>query len=173
MLLDFIAVFCVGGGVAGIVLLLRKIFKDRMPKWTLPAAIGAGMLIFSIWNEYTWFDRSISAQPESTTLLLAPRDVSPIRPWTYLIPPVSRYLALDGSTMFTSKVDPAFRQADLMFVERWVGTKRLSVAIDCKSLRRADLTEGAILSPEGVLTGSSWIAATVDDPLLVAACDAT
>lgn len=170
MLIDFIAMACVGGGVAGVVLFLRKIFKDRMPKWTMPAAIGAAMLIFSIWNEYSWFSRVQAALPPEVAMIATPRDTSPMRPWTFLAPPISRFMALDGTVLKTSAENPAIRQAEVMLVQRWSPTTRVAVGFDCAAWRHADLIDGASLSPMGALTGSVWLEAAPDDPLMLAAC---
>jgi hypothetical protein len=170
MLIDFIAMACVGGGVAGIVLFLRKVFKDRMPKWTMPAAIGAAMLIFSIWNEYSWFARTKSVLPSDVAMIATPRDTSPLRPWTYAIAPISRFMALDGTVMKSSAEKPHIKQAEIMLVQRWGKTQRVAVGFDCTAWRHTNLIEGASLSPAGVLTGSVWLEAAADDALMLAAC---
>jgi hypothetical protein len=170
MVLDVIAMICVGAGTAGLYLLLRKVLGKRMPSWALPAVIGAAMLGFSIWNEYTWHDRVTAALPDGIEVLLSPADRSPFRPWTYLVAPSTRFMALDRTAMRVSAENPAYRQADLMFVERWMPTQRVAMAFDCKGNRHADLMDGAILAPDGTLTGSDWIAAEPSDLMQAVAC---
>ncbi len=172
MLIDFIAMACVGAAMAGIFLALRKILKERLPKWALPAVIGAGMLSYSVWSEYSWYSRVAAALPEQVTILAAPRDTSPMRPWTYIAPPITRFMALDGTVLRTSTENATIKQGEIMLVQRWHKTNRVAVGFDCAQWRHADLVDGATLSPAGDLTGSFWLEAAKDDPLMLAACPA-
>jgi hypothetical protein len=171
MVFDFLAMFVIGVGAASLYMTLKLVLKDRLPRWGLPAVIGAAMLIFSVWNEYSWFSRSTAALPDEVEIILVPEDRSLWRPWTYAFPVTSRYMALDGTSLRVSPVNAAFRQADLIFVERWVGTQRVPIAFDCAGGRHADLVDGAVLADDGTLTGSDWITAAPDDIMQSAACN--
>jgi hypothetical protein len=171
MVFDFVAMFVIGVGAAGCYMILKLVLKDRLPRWGLPATIGAAMLSFSVWNEYSWFSRSTADLPEVVEIILVPEDRSLLRPWTYLFPVTSRYMALDGTSLRVSDQNTAFRQADLIFVERWVGTQRVPIAFDCAAGRHADLVDGAALGADGTLTGSNWIDAAPDDIMQSAACN--
>jgi hypothetical protein len=172
MFFDILAMICAGAGTAGVYLLFRRILKQQMPKWALPAVIGAGMLGFSIWNEYSWFSRVTAVLPDEVEIILVPADTSPMRPWTYLFPPSTRFMALDRTVMQVSAENPSFRQAELMFVTRWQPTRRVPLAFDCDGGRHADLADGAVLAPDGTLTGSDWITAAPGDIMQSAACNA-
>jgi hypothetical protein len=170
MVFDLIAMACVGAGVAGVFFFLRKIFKDRLAKWALPAVIGGGMLVFSVWNEYTWFGRATAALPEEVIVLISPQDRSAIRPWTYLFPVTSRYMALDRTSMLVSTQNPDIRQMEMMVVQRWTPSRRVPMAFDCAAGRYASLTEGVALAPDGTLSGGEWKLALSEDPMQDAAC---
>ncbi|MGV8949510.1 MAG: hypothetical protein ACOH2M_00290 [Cypionkella sp.] len=170
MFWDFIAMIAAGAGLAGILLLVRKVSRGRLPSWSIPAAIGAGMLTFSIWNEYTWYPRAAGALPASVTILSAPEASNIWRPWTYLFPIHTRFAAYDGTKAKISQIDPAFRQGEVAIVQRWTSTRRIPIAVDCAKGLRADLVEGAALAPDGTLTGAEWYPASADDPLQAAAC---
>jgi hypothetical protein len=172
MVFDFVAMIVIGAGAAGVYLILKLGLKDRLPRWGLPATIGAAMLVFSVWNEYSWFARSTAELPDAVQIILVPQDKSLWRPWTYAFPVTARYMALDGTSLRASAANPAIRQADLMFVERWVGTQRVPIAFDCDGGRHADLVDGATLAADGTLTGSDWITAAPDDIMQSAACNA-
>lgn len=171
MVFDFVAMIVIGAGSAGVYMILKLGLKERLPRWGLPATIGAAMLAFSVWNEYTWFSRSTAALPEAVQIILVPEERSPWRPWTYAFPVIARYMALDGTSLRAAPENPAFRQADLIFVERWVGTERVPLAFDCAGGRHADLIDGAVLGADGTLTGSSWIKAQPGDIMQSAACN--
>jgi hypothetical protein len=170
MVFDIIAMVCVGAGTAGVFLFLRKMLGRHLPSWALPAAIGAAMLGFSVWNEYTWHSRVTAALPDAVEVIVSPADSSALRPWTYLVAPSTRFMALDRTVLRVSSENPAYRQADLMFVERWMPTQRVAMAFDCAGGRQADLIGGASLAPDGTLTGSQWVAAAPSDLMQAAAC---
>ncbi|MDZ4136956.1 MAG: hypothetical protein U1D06_15410, partial [Paracoccaceae bacterium] len=149
---------------------LRHLSRSRLPKWTLPAAIGAGMLIFSIWNEYTWWHRTAGALPEAVVILSSPSDRVFYRPWTYVFPVSTRFMALDRTVLKTSAQNSVFRTADVLVVQRWTPTTRIPLAFDCAQGRHADLIEGAVLAPDGTLTGSEWYTVGMEDELQRAAC---
>jgi hypothetical protein len=128
MLLDFIATLAAGGGLVVFVFIARHLSGGRLPKWTLPASIGLGMLLFSIWNEYSWYGRTTGVLPEQVVILSSPADKVAYRPWTYLFPVTTRFSALDGTRLETSAENSDFRRAEVMLVERWTPTKRIPVA---------------------------------------------
>ena len=170
MTLDLIAMICAGAGVAGIFLLLRKIVGARLPKWALPAVIGAGMLSYSVWSEYSWYGRVAAVLPDAVEIVSVPVDQSALRPWTYLFPPSTRFMALDRTVMQVSANNPSFRQTELMFVTRWQPTRRVPLAFDCDGGSQADLADGGMLASDGTLTNAVWIAADKADALQRAAC---
>jgi hypothetical protein len=170
MLLDLIGTIGAGAGLFGLVIILRHLSGGRLPKWTIPAAIGAGMLLFSIWNEYSWYSRTTGALPAQVVILSSPTDSVPYRPWTYLFPVSTRFAALDRTGMVKSTENASFRRAEVLLVQRWTSTKRVPVAFDCAGGRRADLIEGAMLSPDGTLSDGAWLEVGPEDDLLRAAC---
>ncbi|WP_323005869.1 hypothetical protein [Pseudorhodobacter sp.] len=170
MLMDLIGTAAAGAGLAGFVVILRHLTKGRVPKWAIPAAIGAGMLLFSIWNEYSWHGRTTGALPDQVVILSSPTDKVFYRPWTYLFPVSQRFAALDRAGMVKSMENSAFRRADVLLVQRWSPTKRVALAFDCAAGRRADLMEGAEFAPDGTLTGGTWMDVDSQDEMQRAAC---
>jgi hypothetical protein len=170
MLMDLIGTLGAGAGLFGLVVIARHLSGGRLPKWMLPAAVGAGMLLFSIWNEYTWYDRATGALPSDVVILSSPTDKVLYRPWTYVFPVSTRFAALDRTGMVKSMENSAFRRADVMLVQRWVATQRVPIAFDCANGRRADLVDGTVFAPDGTLTGGTWAEAGKEDELQRAAC---
>lgn len=171
MLMDFVATITAGVGLAGVVMAIRHFSRGRLPKYAIPIAIGLGMLIFSVWNEYTWLPRVTKALPVGVVVLSAPADRSAWRPWTYLFPVASRFAALDRTSMLTSAANPAIRRMDAMIVQRWAATVRVPMAFDCGRNQQANLTDGADLAPDGTLTaGAKWQAVDPSDTMQRAAC---
>ncbi|MDT8856886.1 hypothetical protein RNZ50_17980 [Paracoccaceae bacterium Fryx2] len=170
MLMDLVATIAAGAGLAGIVMAIRWLSRGRLPKYILPAAIGAGMLMFSVWNEYSWYPRVSGALPDNVVIVSAPEDRVFYRPWTYLFPVSSRFLALDRTAMATSATNADLRRADAMIVQRWAAVQRVPLAFDCAGGRRADLIDGAALAADGTLTGGRWLEVGQEDEMQRAAC---
>jgi hypothetical protein len=173
MLTDFISTIAAGAGVACIIFIANHLsgrFSGRkLPTWVLPAAIGLAMLGYSIWNEYTWFPRMRDALPEGVVVASAPTERAMYRPWSYLFPSVSRFIAVDRATAARSTSEPQVFVANAVVFQRWQPERRIPQAFDCANNARADLMDGATLSTDGVLKGAEWQKAD-DDPLVAAAC---
>ena len=170
MLMDFIATAASGVGLGAIMLVLRHLSRGSLPKWVVPAGAGIGMLGFAIWNEYTWFDRVTASLPAEVIVVSAPQDRAIYRPWTYLAPLTTRFVALDRTSMVISQGNADLRVASAVVVQRWTATQRVPMAFDCAGARRADLFEGASLGDNGTLVGAQWRDVGPDDRLLRAAC---
>lgn len=170
MPMDLIATIAAGVGLVGLVIVLRHLTRGRVPKWMLPVAFGAGMLLFSVWNEYSWYSRTTAALPAQVVILSSPTDRAAWRPWTYVFPVSTRFMALDRISMVVSQADSRYRRAEVMVVQRWRPTARIPLAFDCAGARRADLVEGGSLAPDGTLSGTEWLVVDGTDALQRAAC---
>ncbi len=171
MSIDLISMLAAGVLVACIVYVANHLSGKRLPKWIMPAAIGATMLGFSIWNEYSWFSRVRADLPETVTVLRTIESSQPWRPWTYLAPITMRFMAMDRAVTIRSATVPGLVATEVMLVQRYLPTTRVPVAFDCIAGRRADLIEGAALAPDGTLTGADWLSVGLEDDILKAACN--
>ncbi|NCU19140.1 hypothetical protein EOM89_00035 [Candidatus Falkowbacteria bacterium] len=149
----------------------RKARGQRLPKWMMPSAVGATMIVFSIWNEYTWFSRLEAVLPESVVVLNTATSSAPWRPWTYAIPMTERFMAIDRSALVRSDAAPDLVRAEILLVQRWQPTRVVPVAFDCAAGARADLFGGAELAADGTLNGASWQPVGLEDETLQAVCN--
>ncbi|NAZ36179.1 hypothetical protein [Rubellimicrobium sp. CFH 75288] len=171
MLLDFIATVSAGLGLAGLALILRSLLRGRAPSWLVPAAAGLGMLGFAIWNEYTWFSRTAATLPPGVIVARTVESRAPWRPWTYLRPIVTRFIAVDTRAPRTAPEALGQGIVPVLFVARWQGTESVPVLFDCPGARRLPLTgEAPIPSPGDPST--PWEQVSPDDEVLRAACTA-
>jgi hypothetical protein len=168
MLLDLLAAASAAIACAGIAVALRR-FVPAVPRWAVPAAAGLGMIGYATWSEYSWYSRVTGALPDGVTVLSAPADRSPLRPWTFVFPVTTRFAALDAVNLQRTAA-PGVVRADIMFVERWGPVTRVPVAFDCPGGRRAELVEGAVLAADGTLSGADWTTPAAGDPLVASAC---
>lgn len=173
MWVDILSMVAIGILAACIIYITRRSLARKgrsLPRWTLPALIGASMIGYSIWNEYTWFDRIAGELPPSVAVVSQGERSAFWAPWTYAWPVTVRFIALDTRTRVESRERPGLVVTELLLVERWQPTRKVQSAFDCPQARRADLTSGARVKPDGTLEGAHWQRMEPGDPVLRVAC---
>lgn len=130
------------------------------PGWALPAGIGAAMLCFTVWNEYTWFPRVRDQLPDHVQVLNTGAGGKAWRPWTFVIPMVTRFTAIEPHSDQQVKDEPT--RVRILLVERWQPTRFVTLDFDCDAGRQRMVA--------GNGTEQGWQAVAQDDPVLVAAC---
>ncbi|WP_193141154.1 MULTISPECIES: hypothetical protein [unclassified Meridianimarinicoccus] len=171
MFLELFATFAIGLGAAGVILLVNLLVGKRLPRWFLPAGAGLAMIGFSVWSEYTWYDRTTTTLPEEIVVAWAHETSAFYKPWTYVSPQVDRFVAVDLETIRTNDDLPGQRMVDLFFFGRWAPVRQIRVVIDCANNRRADLMEGVAMDANGNVEESAWIPLEPEDPVLLKTCE--
>lgn len=172
MFLELFATLVMGFGVAGLVLLANKVLRGRLPRWMVPASAAISMLAFTIWSEYTWYPRTADSLPEPVIVAWSNQESAPWKPWTYAVPQVTRFVALDTRTIRTNAALPDQRMVDLYLMGRWAQGRQVRVLIDCAGARRADLVENVTMDDRGAVDPSVWVKMDPSDPVLTTACNA-
>lgn len=170
MFLEFMGVVFAGAAAALVVYAANRALGGRLPRWLMPVAAGAAMIVATVSLEYTWYGRTAAALPEGLVVAETVEERALYRPWTYLVPYTDRFVALDRASVQTNPDRPAERIADLYFFGRWAPLRQVPVLFDCAAGRRAPLVEGVEFAPDGSVRGAAWTAPRADDPLLAAAC---
>ncbi|SFE73865.1 hypothetical protein [Roseivivax sediminis] len=165
MIFELIAVVVAGFAGAGIMLLIARLAGDRVPRWLVPVAAGAAMLAAAVSSEYAWYQRTSSALPEEMVVAEAARGTSWWRPWTYAVPMVERFVALDTGNLRANREAEGHYLADLYFFGRWRATQAVQIMVDCPGARRADPFRGDGGEPV-------WREVGPDDPIVASVCRA-
>ncbi len=169
MILEFIAALTSGVALMGVLMLANRLTGQRMGRWVFPAAVGLGMLAYSVWSEYSWASRAIT--PDSPYVEVTRNHNSVwYRPWTYLWPQVNRMIALDRRFYRTRTDQPHLVQARVVRLERWIPESAYIAVFDCDAGALAPLLEGVELMPDGTLAGAEWDSLPADDPILRGVC---
>lgn len=147
MIFELLATFAAAFGAAGLVLVLNRVLGGRLPRWAMPVAAGAAMLAYAIWSEYSWDARTALGMPEGLTVVETVEEGIFYKPWTYLVPQVTRLVAADLGTMRTNPNAPTIRLVDLYFFARWKPPAKIPQLIDCENGARADVTDAALEDP--------------------------
>jgi len=101
MIWHLLAVFIFGICAGSFAFLLIKISRNKLPKWLIPVFAGLGMFSYLAYYDYTWFDFKSGQLPEGTVVVEEKRHNNFFRPWSYVIPPVSAFVVLDGEVKET------------------------------------------------------------------------
>jgi hypothetical protein len=170
MFFELIAAMVAGLMAAGIVLVLNRITRGGLPKWAMPVAAGTAMIFFSIYMEYTWFDRTTSDFPEGVEIAFTHEARAAWRPWTYVWPLVDRFSAVDRASIRTHDAAPEQRMANLLLFARWAGPKVVPVIYDCAGPRMAPLLDTVEYDAQGAVSRADWAPVPADDPSFSIVC---
>ncbi len=172
MLFELIAAGVTGVALAGVAMLLRWISRGLLPKWIVPAMAGLGMLSYSIWSEYSWFDRMNIALP-GLAVSWKNEQTAFWRPWSYIEPVTTRFTAVDLKSAKRNPNQPGLVMIDILLLARWQPVTPVRVVFDCQNARRADLVDGNVsIADDGSLVGAEWTKLEPDDAALKIACSA-
>ncbi|CUI01149.1 hypothetical protein [Leisingera aquaemixtae] len=170
MFLELIAVIIAGIAAAGVVMLLNRTLKGRLPRWMAPVAAGLAMISVTIASEYGWYGRTRAALPEGVEVAETVQNKSFYRPWTYAVPYVDRFAAIDTATMKSHEAHPQVYLAEVYFFGRWAPLSKRPAVLDCGKWRRALVANGTVFSGNSLPAGLDWVAGAPEDALLTTAC---
>lgn len=172
MFFELIGTIVAGAVAALLVWALNRTLKGRLPKWLIPAAAGGAMLAATISSEYSWYSRTSALMPKGMIVAQTVEETAFYRPWTFAVPFVSRYVAVDLPSARTHPDQPGQKLVDLVFYGRWTRTAKVPMLFDCAQGRRADVVDGIRFDDGGGVVGAQWFDVAAEDPLLRAACAA-
>ncbi|WP_204114724.1 hypothetical protein [Shimia biformata] len=170
MFLELIGTFIAGVAAGGLMMLLNRGLGGRLPRWLIPVAAGAAMLVATISSEYGWFTRNKNSLPEGFAIAQTVENTAIYRPWTYVSPFVDRFVAVDIGTMQTHDAQPDLRLANTYYFGRWQQVAQVPVVANCAAGTRAVLTEGVTFGEDGSVAGATFVAAGSDDPIISTMC---
>ena len=90
-----VAAAAAGLGAAGIGIGIRKLSRNRIGKWIIPASAGLGILLYQVSYEYSWYNNQLLHQPEGSVVVAVENQPSFLRPWTFIFPLTTAYTLLD------------------------------------------------------------------------------
>lgn len=163
MFLELIGVIVAGMAGAGVMMAVARLTGNRLPKWLIPVAAGAAMLGTTISSEYSWFSRTSENLPEGLSVVQTAESTAFYRPWTYAVPYINRFIALDGANLRTNADQPDLKMADLYFFGRWQPVQLVQVMVNCTTGKRADPALGDDSPPV-------WRDVPEGDPIVTAVC---
>jgi hypothetical protein len=170
MFLGYIGAIAGGIGLAAMLLIVSKLFRLKLPRWMYPAVGGLGMILLTVHIEYSWYDQVRSNLPEEIEVVQTFDYSVFYQPWTYLIPRVNRFVAIDHTTARTNPDLENMVLVDVILMERFSPALIATNIINCQDGERVLLGDDTELDENGMPVNGDWTAAGLDDPLIAAAC---
>lgn len=170
MILTLVGAIVLGIAVGGTLLLVINFLRLPLPGWIVPLAAGTAMIGFAIYLDYTWFGRLAAALSPRSVIAATYADTSPLKPWTYLAPPVNRFVVVDAGSILPVAGTAAVVQAIVIGVARWQPTWTRAMLFDCQTPRRADLGGAPVVDGSGEVVGIDWVPVDAGDDLWRAVC---
>lgn len=96
MIWHLIAVFIMGLCAGGIMFLLRKLSRNRLPKWLISVSAGVAMIGYLAYYDYTWFEFKSGQMPSDTIIVSTQQNKSFLRPWSYIRASTNAFTVFDG-----------------------------------------------------------------------------
>lgn len=173
MFLELIATFIAGIAAAGVLMLVNRAIGGRLPRWLIPVAAGAAMLLSTISSEYSWYSRTAGPLPEGIEVAETIESKAMYRPWTYAKPYIERFVAVDVGTARRNPDQPGKVLVDLLFFGRWQPLQTLAVMFDCTNNMQTLVPEEVNFDENGALIGAKWGPIPADEPTFKLACGGT
>ena len=170
MFFELVGTVLAGVAAALLVFAVRRYAPGRIPKWLMPVAAGAAMIAATISSEYGWYGRTAGQMPEGFAVARTVGESAVYRPWTYLVPLTTRFVAVDQEGAKTHPDFPGQRIVDLYFFGRWQPVQAVPVLFDCPGHRSVVIAAGTEFGPDGAVQNPEWEEMPSDDPVLRTAC---
>lgn len=170
MIFELLGTVMAGVAAALLVYAVRRFAPDRLPKWLIPVSAGLAMIAATISSEYGWYSRVAERLPEGFVVAQNVEEGSVFRPWTFLAPMTSRFVAVDLAGAKTNPNFPGQRIVDLYFYGRWQPVQSIPVLFDCEGERSVVMAQGTQFGADGAVETPAWEDMPPDDPVLRAAC---
>lgn len=170
MFIEFFAVIVAGVTGFGMALILHRMTLRRLPDWTAPFGAAAAMVLMVIYLEYSWAGRFEAGLPEDVTVVSRNEHRVWYRPWTFAVPLTTRIIAVDNRVRQSNLSNPDYVITGVILKERWALTFGFKSLFDCAGARRADLSQGTAMDPQGIPQNVDWFSLSPDDPFLTIAC---
>jgi hypothetical protein len=170
MYVDIITIIAAGFAAAGVVMILNRLIGGRLPRWAIPAGAGAGMILMSLTNEYRWYPRTLELLPAGFKVISTADHSAVYSPWTYVVPYVDRFVAVDLDGVQRNEGQPDLRLSRVIFFTRWEPVRVLPVVFDCAQGRSALLDAEKVFNDDGTVRVARWDQTGQDDPATTLVC---
>lgn len=147
------------GGVLGasVAYILYRLSGRRLPRAVIPFAAAFAMIAYSGWNEMSWYTRTAAALPKQFVVVeKGPPVSSPLSPWTYVVARTDNFRVLDLQSVQPLPKSEGRYLAQVYIVERYLGSRKSSVIVNCNSREQAEITGSTRFDETGLPANITW-----------------
>lgn len=170
MTLHLVATLAAGICAAGVIYLLYRLIGRKPAGYLMPTAAGVAMIGFTIWSEYSWASRTVNELPDYVVVVKEFPNRAAWRPWTYVIPQIDRFIAVDTSKIRRNERLPGYVLAEVLFVERRSPTAATQQLFDCSNARRTDVDPSKGFDDDGLPLDQNWTPIEADSAIYKTVC---
>jgi len=156
MIYLLLATLALGGCAAGAVWMIAKPFGWKPSGAVYLFAAAAGMLAYSVYDEYTWYERSSATLPTRLQVVRTYATSMPYQPWTYAVPRIYRFDAVDLGSMRTNPEAKDLALIRLLRVTRNTSSENVSAILDCPNARYTEIDTSTKFTESGVPIDADW-----------------
>lgn len=156
MIVNLLITLAMGGIAAGAVYLIARPFGWKVQGVVYLLAAAAGMLAYSVYDEYTWYERSTASLPNRLQVVRSYATSMPYQPWTYLAPRIYRFDAVDLGSRRANPKAPDLALIRLLRVTRNTSSEDVSAILDCPGSRYVEVDKNTQFSESGVPIDPDW-----------------
>lgn len=156
MFIHLLATLAMGAIAAGCVYLIARPFGWKPPGVLYLIAAAAGMLGYSIYDEYSWYARASAALPNRLQVVRTYATSMPYQPWTYAVPRIYRFDAVDLASKRTNPNAPDLALVRLLRVTRNTSSDNITALLDCPNARYAEIDSSTTFADTGLPTNADW-----------------
>jgi len=168
MLISLLVTFLLALFAGAMVWLVFRTIRRKPPRYLIPAVVGATMLAYTIWNDYSWASRTAEALPAGVDVIERIEGPALWQPWTFLFPRADRMIAIDRFGILTNDRLPDHYLVELVLLEQYLPARRTQLAIDCANARQASIDIAAL--DAAAVSAANWAPMRRDATLYEAVC---
>lgn len=118
---------------------LRKLSRNRLPKWPISVAAAAAMFGYLAYYDYTWFGFKSGQMPSDATIVSTQRNKSFLRPWSYIRASTNAFTVFDGRSRTAVQDGEKLVEYYLytFYKDPIEGVKTKSHLMNCSQMERA------------------------------------
>ncbi len=156
MFIHLLATLALGAVSAVFLWAIARTLKWKPPGYAYPVAVAAGMLGYAIYDEYSWYSRVANTLPPRLEVVRTYGTSLPYQPWTYAIPRVYRFDALDLGEARRNPADDSLVLVRLLRVTRNTSSKDVTLFVDCRARRYAEVKSDMKFDDRGLPLNPDW-----------------
>ncbi|MCW9045381.1 MAG: hypothetical protein OQK35_03520 [Alphaproteobacteria bacterium] len=169
-MIEIISIITIGLGIGGTILLAFKLFRKTPPRYIVPLSAGLAMIVFTIWNEYAWFPRTVDQLPSDVIVVRELPASSILFPWTLIVPSVESFIIMDTLKVQRHKTHTDFVMVETGIVSRYSPNKAGLHMFNCALGTRADIGPGTNFDKNGMPIEVTWFKADKEGLMYIRAC---